>query len=91
LLEGSRHPADDGPFGIGFRDAHVDPSLLRDGFVAPDVALELADDLPMVITVVLGGHLDVPPSHVQLGDELPVLVVDRDLRFRSRKARSNQE
>lgn len=35
----------------------------------------------MMVTFVLDGDFDVLPTHVEDGDELAVLVVDRDLRL----------
>jgi len=57
----------------------VDPAQFADGLRATDVIVESPAIRPVVVAVVLGGDLDVLPTHVEHGDQDTELVVDGDL------------
>src|SRR5690349_17356842 len=46
---------------------------------------------PVMVALVIGGHLDVLPAHVKNGNEDAVFVVDRNLRLWPGKSGTNQQ
>jgi hypothetical protein len=45
----------------------------------------------VLVTVVFDGDLDLFPTHVEVSDDVAELVVDHDLRLRSRQARMHEQ
>jgi hypothetical protein len=84
------HTSDDAGLSVFRRDPYVDPTEFCDVLVPTDVFVE-PNAGPVMVALVVGGHLDVFPAHVENCDEDAVFVVDRNLGFWPWKARADEQ
>ena len=75
------------PSGVLGSESDDDPTEFDECVVAANVLVEPPPVDAVVRPFVLERDLEVLVSQIDLGDQNPVFVVDRDLRLRSRESR----